>query len=209
MGNWNALPPPGAPFLVYVIESNRPDEIAAGMSEAAALSHVLHFSGIPVKVAAGHDKGSLGTSLAALVQQALPYGIPVVHISSHGNEQGIFLTSGEFVSWGELFQMLEPLHQARSGQYFLSMSCCKGLNALALVMGNLQRPFLGIIGCADEVAWADNVIAFATFYHLSQKGRSASEAVEAMKTASGHHGYRFVAGDHQARVITWTFSPWR
>lgn len=36
---------------------------------------------------------------------------PFLHISAHGNENGIQLTDGTFIKWGELKNILTPINK--------------------------------------------------------------------------------------------------
>lgn len=171
-------------FCVYVVESNRVDE--DGCCEGEALKQVLMFSHVEVVSTMVTDRAEFARALADSVRCRVR---PVIHIATHGNENGIALRSGDFVTWDDLREILRPIYDYLKGEFVLSMSSCKGINALRVILQGM--PIIGVLGSVEEVDWSDNVMAFAVFYHLSQKGCGYQHAVEAMRMASGHSSYVF------------------
>ena len=181
-------------FSVYVIESNKPEE--RQYSEGAALSKVLAFSGVPCTYLEAPNKNAMDFLLRAIVPLTLAQqnNIPIIHFSAHGCDKGIALTSTESISWKELAMMLRPIQEMTGGRYLLAMSSCMGLAALNIPLFTDVKMY-GIVGTLKIVAWSDNVVAFAGFYHLLQKGYSIPQAVEGMKSASGNPDYRYAHSD--------------
>jgi len=142
-------------FFVYVIESNRGQEILQGFSEGAALKESLKFSGVPAFYQPVLDRAMLQQALS---QKLLPYcsgyqAFPILHISAHGCENGIALTMNEFVSWKELAAFLQPLHKQTSGSFLLAVSSCKGLTAVGIALTSPNGPFFGVVGTPENVSW--------------------------------------------------------
>lgn len=46
-------------------------------------------------------------------------------------------------------------------------------------------PFFALVGSPQSPTWADTAVGFATFYHLVAKGARITDAVTAMRAASG------------------------
>lgn len=181
-------------FFVYVIESNRPVEILGQLSEGDALTRVLKFCDVPSHHRPVIDKSTLALALGdapRLVQQF--QAMPILHISAHGSEYGFELTLNQFVAWQELAAFLQPLHNRTNGSFLLALSSCRGLTAVGISFTTPQ-PLFGVIGTLENVPWSDNVVAYASFYHLLKKGRTISQAVEGMNVATGHNQYKFIHG---------------
>lgn len=183
------------PFFVYVIESNKVEEILERLSEGLALTSVLKFAGVPVKY---HTSVAID-DFAIQIGRAFTYAqqinrFPIIHLSAHGGLRGIQLTTGQVVTWRDLASMLEPLHHLSNSNYLLCLSACEGLASVQVALSDPNKPLFGIVGTSKVVDWSDNVVGFAAFYHLLQKGKSIREAVEGMKSASGHDTYTFVYG---------------
>ncbi len=182
------------PFCVYILESSKIEEFGAGFSEAFALRQVLTFSGVRHHFQICPDRRSLEQAVACIPSFcALYQTFPVVHLSGHGSFDGLVLTSGDFVRWPELTLILEPIHKHTNGLYLLSLSSCEGLGSVRQSITANGLVF-GFVGTLKPVLWSDNIIGFATLYHLLQKGRSLHEAIAGMRMASGHDDYDFVHG---------------
>src|ERR1039457_736165 len=136
-------------FFVFIIESNKKEEIVAGygLSEAKALSQMLTIAGIDHKVRGVIDKYTLAQAIAefaSIASQSQTF--PVLHIAAHGNERGLGLTDNQLIEWRELYQMLMPAHAVRLGQFLLSMSSCFGMAAIKMAAVNIHVPLFGVVG---------------------------------------------------------------
>src|SRR5260370_28613313 len=170
------LPAPTS-FFVHLLESSRPDEYHSGFSEAMALEQVLKFASVQHEKQYCASKSDFTRALQHIVHlNKWPAVLPVLHISAHGFEDGIALTSKEILTSNELGHMLTSLHQITNGSYLLCMSSCRGLAAIKQAFAN-GPPTFGIVGTLRDVNWSDNIIGFAAFYHLLQKGNSIHNAV--------------------------------
>src|ERR1700719_1782010 len=161
-------------FFVYVIESNRLDEVIAGraISEGQALSQVLTFSGVHHRSCQVIDQESLARAIGDLSSIASEQdAVPILHIAAHGNGYGLSLTNGQLVTWRELYNMLMPLHAVRFGSFLFCASSCNGLAAVNMALVNPHVPIFGVVGPLRAVDWSDAVIGFAALYHLLDKGR--------------------------------------
>ena len=58
-----------------------------------------------------------------LKEQAIDM-LPALHISAHGSENGIQLTSGEVVDWVELRDLVMPINKLFNGNLLLCISSC-------------------------------------------------------------------------------------
>jgi len=154
------MPPPlDSPFFVFVIESNRPNEIH--LSEGLALAKTLQFSGTPCEHFSAKHKSDVDVFLQAGAPLSLLQRrkLPILHFSAHGWEQGIVLTSGETVTWTELAVMLGPIADATAGNFVVAMSSCCGLHATQIPIFTDIKMY-ALIGTPVEVNWSDNVVAF-------------------------------------------------
>jgi hypothetical protein len=196
------------PFFVYIIESNRTQEIMGGFLEGIALQNVLKFSGVRVKYHTSVGKQDFPIQVRRAAEYAHEMGaFPILHISAHGNLRGIQLTTEELVTWRELAEMLGPLRHFSGGNYLLCLSACEGLGSCQVALANPDIPPFGVVGTSKVVDWSDNVIGYATFYHLLRKGKTIRQAIEGMKAASAHDTYSFVHGPSAVKAFESVFPP--
>lgn len=184
-------------FLVYIVESPSSVDLYHKRYEGELLMKALELAGIPSEHKLAVDSGAFNASFTVGLQvylsrpEALP---PLLHISAHGSEKGVQLTSGEVIHWQELRDIVMPINKALDGNLILCMSSCQGLNACRMAMEEGELPFLGVIGNFGEPSWSDTAVAYITFYHLLAKGHYVQEAVEAMRAASGDPGFQEIQG---------------
>ena len=114
----------------------------------------------------------------------------------HGNEEGIGLTSGEFVSWDLLAQELikfknqHTLISIPNGIHIspvaLSFSSCEGYNGHKIndFSEENESLYMHIIGPITPVDWHDSLVAFSTYYHNTLNHNvGLIESIEKMNVA--------------------------
>jgi len=162
--------------------------------EGGALHAALRQARIPCRYYLATNKGMFESALDYIAKQRhhAPQGI-VLHISCHGNEDGIGLTDGGFFAWDELHpvllnfarQGLAYQEEAKVSSIILCMSTCSGLAARKI--GEKQdRPFMTLVAPCQSVLWSDCIASFLTFYNLFLvKNMPCNEAVRGMNAAAG------------------------
>jgi len=120
---------------------------------------------------------------------------PILHLSMHGNNDGVALTNGEFLTWSSLRDHLTPLTNELNGGLLISMSSCFGSNGCRMAMHEASdQPFWALIGNSDSTNWSDAAVAYITFYHDFFKDTPILECVERMKIASGDPSFMYFQG---------------
>lgn len=104
-----------ANFFVYIIESPSAPDIYHGRSEGKRIEDTLRLDDIdcvtrPV-INAVAFKAALQIGLAHAME-LLPDKYPIVHLSAHGSQAGIQLSSGEVIEWSALRELLVPINES-------------------------------------------------------------------------------------------------
>jgi hypothetical protein len=117
--------------------------------------------------------------------------IPVLHIESHGNLEGLGFADGSFVPWEALRQPLIGLNVATRMNLLVVVAACDG-SALVRTLNPMDRsPLFGLIGPNRTVFPWELEHSYLSFYGTLLETRSARQAVEAMRaTAPGTFVYR-------------------
>lgn len=189
-------------FFVYIIESPNPKDLYHKRFEGETLQKTLGLSGIE----SGHrltvnKEAFVASFYVGLVEYFRHNTIsPIIHISAHGDTEGIELTNEERVNWAELKDLLLPVNNVLNGDLILSLSSCRGSSGCRMSMFKGDHPFGAVIGSSGSPTWSETNIAYATFYHLFNKGVSISEAINGMKTASGNDTFMLIPS-HTARQL--------
>jgi len=187
--DWNR---PGTP-CVSVLESPAPRDLLRECQEGRALQTALHQARIPCRYYLAANKDAFRESLGFIAKQRHQDKQQIaLHISCHGNDDGIELTSGEFIKWLELGPMLVAFardalayhEKANLSSVILCMSSCSGL-AAAQMGRHQERPFMSLVAPNQSISWSDCLVSFLTFYNLFLiKDSTIGEAVTAMNSAA-------------------------
>lgn len=191
-------------FFVYVVESPSVNDFLKSNCEGNLIKNAVELNDIPCEVVTAINKTSFIQSLQNGLSETMkkyPNLVPVVHISAHGNEDGIQLSSGEFIEWQELRKVLTPINKALNNNLLLCLSCCNGYSGIkmAMFLEDLHLPFFAIIANSGKPLWSDTAVAYSSLYHLLYKGEILEDAVNGMKVASGNDKF-FIESSQNSRL---------
>ncbi|WDZ78256.1 hypothetical protein PWG15_07130 [Ensifer adhaerens] len=130
-------------------------------------------------------------------------GTPIVHLSMHGNDQGICLTDGTMIDWEYLLGILTPLNNGLEWGVFVTLSTCGGAAAARMSMYTEEhrKPLYATLGSTENIPWDDALVAYTVFYHNLFKLKLPATCVELMRAASGHNSFQFYGGAEQKRAF--------
>ncbi|MCK9385487.1 MAG: hypothetical protein M0Q15_12785 [Nevskia sp.] len=185
--------------FVYVIESPSPHDLLDGRTEGRSLCEALRLSNIPHWYSLASNRETFLITLGQRLADAWSQHkcLPLLHFSVHGNNNGIGLTNGDFISWGELEAYLAPLNNWASGGLLICMSACYGFSAQCMAAQNMSNStYWALVGNTHEATWADAAVAYTTFYHLLFKGGDLDSCVTTMRNASKDMNFYYIYGQH-------------
>ena len=168
--------------FVHIIESPDSMDLLDGRTEGEVLAKSLRLAGINMCYNLATNYATFLEALQRVYQAAGDFGgVPVLHISAHGDEDGIALTDGTVLSWDDL----RPLCDEMQGSLLIGMSTCQGWEGGRIAMSEDGYPFYALVGNVGDAAWSDSAVAFVALYHRLFQGAEVEDAVEAMRSASG------------------------
>jgi hypothetical protein len=178
------------PFFIYIVESSSALDLYHRRTEGQVLADALRLANLTCVTRCAISREAFYAAFQVGLREEmanLAPALPIIHISSHGDGEGISLSSGETLSWLELGALLEPINAALKNQLIVAMSCCNGYSGIRMAMkeDDSPMPFFALIGTWQSPTLSDSVVAFSAFYHRLFKGAHIKEAVEAMNVASG------------------------
>lgn len=93
----------GAPF-VHIIESPAPEDLVEDRCEGRILGEALSIAGIQHVYSLAVNRDMFVYSITNRLLDAVMkfQSAPILHVSAHGNVEGITLTSGEQITWRRL-----------------------------------------------------------------------------------------------------------
>jgi len=181
-------------FFVFVIESPSAVDLYHRRSEGEIVRQAVELNGIQCVVKTAISPQAFAACLKIGLSEAMsemPGFIPLLHVSAHGDTNGLQLSDGYLMSWQELKELLRPVNQALNGSLVVCISSCKGYSGIQMAMypEEVDYPYFAIIGCGAEPTWGETAVGFATFYHHLWRGEHITAAVNAMCVASGNEAF--------------------
>ena len=174
------------PTEVLIIESRHKDDYAADRKEGDTLQEVLKLMG--VKSVYREVKTMKG------FQSSIRYaskndGIKYVHFSCHGQDTGILLTDGTFITWSRFDEIA---WKAVQGKHLIFSSCL-----VANGVHNLFKKRVtfcdGIVAPKREVGWGEALVAYSVFYlkMTQQRTKFISDINVMNKVVSGRKTFLY------------------
>lgn len=174
---------------IYVIESLQPNEKLTGTdlhNDLLRYQSIVHsdFESIlrnPV------DKKDWNQLFKEIEKDCKLNGnSPIIHLEVHGEnlKRGLVLTSGELVTWEELYQNLVDINIAIKNELFITMAVCFGNFWLSSAFLNRPAAFRGIVGSFDELKVSDLVIRYEAFYQELFSSFDFNRAYNALKNSN-------------------------
>lgn len=190
-------------FFVFVIESPSAVDLYHRRSEGEIVRQAVELNGIKCIVKTAISRQAFEACLMVGLVEAmsqLPGVIPLLHISAHGDSNGIQLSDTHVMTWAELKDLLRPVNQALSGSLVVCMSSCQGYAGIRMAMhiDDPHLPYHALVGCGTQPTWGETAVAYATLYHQLCRGEHISHAVLAMCAASGNSAF-FLEHAEQSR----------
>src|SRR6202011_2079074 len=107
--------------------------------------------------------------LARAISDAQTGHFQVLHISAHGDDTGISLTNGDFVTWPELAGMLKPFGgtPAKASRILVVSSCMGGYVGLSKALQKRGVAFRFIFGSTANVGvgFTHSCLAWSILYN--------------------------------------------
>ncbi|MEZ4231538.1 MAG: hypothetical protein R3B89_20340 [Polyangiaceae bacterium] len=195
-------------YVVHIIESPSEDDFLASRSEGRVLMEALTHAGLPVAMSTVISRNALTKVVVGIALKAKALSMegkpitPILHLSMHGSENEIGLTSGERLTWKQLAPLVGTVH-SMSGGMWLVMSTCKGFSSSRMAY-HQEAPFSVMIGSSEDINWNDTVAVFTAFYHhvIRHEG-SAQSGVSIMNAILGTTVFGQTTGAAAQDAWTW------
>src|SRR5690348_4084510 len=98
-----------AKFVVFLVESPSEADLAEDRGERGVIKPIAELLGIPCATEQVISKRGLVECLTYRFPQAVsiyPGHVPILHVSAHGNQNGIGLSNGDVLDWVQFKEIL-------------------------------------------------------------------------------------------------------
>lgn len=124
------------------------------------------------------------------------YISPHLHLESHGEKNGLFLASGECLSWDELSVYLLKINIATKNNLFLSIATCYGgFIQHQLKFMSKPCPFRAFIGPKEKIYENDVLTSFTAFFEKLLKDKSYDSALQAITLESPEIEFHYIRAE--------------
>ena len=180
-------------FYIHIVESPSPDELLDGITEGRVLCEFLDIAEIPYSYNLALDWDQFEIAMTDRVEKAIYTfdKIPILHLSTHGSEQGIQLTdqsrTNDLIPWPELAEYLLDIHEYIGG-LGVCMSCCGGAHGIQMaeVIEKEDIPYQWIAGSFSDIDLRDAALAYTILYRRLHRGvDDICLLIQAIRVASG------------------------
>lgn len=186
-----AIPNRNSVYPIYIIESFSLIDIIRGYDEGEFLEELLRRLQLPFKREKPGDLKSFENVINGSFRKFYrKNGRKVVlHISMHGNRNGIVLSNKSIVSWEHLSKLLNNICQ---GNLVLYLSACISIFAKDMVFRS-SSPFDYLICNHGKVKNDEAIIASSVLYHKLSLGSDIGTIANAMRIASSNESFEIIS----------------
>jgi len=118
------------------------------------------------------------------IQSEQNHALPLLHVESHGYEDGLQLADGSLVSWEHLKKGLIPLNTSMRLNLMVVLASCFGGALTKALIPSDRAPVWGLIGPAQEVSAGEVERDFGTFYRTLFSSGSPKDALDTLNKVS-------------------------
>lgn len=202
------------PF-VYIVDSPSSHDIFNGYSIGMALRDTLNAIRVPTFYTFASNRFMFEQAFQYKLQASISQfqidpsanAYPFIHLCMHGHNEGIGLTSNEFINWVDLRQTLRSHNTIKGYDPLLCMASCNGIGATSMAHAH-DSAFNFLIGNTGSVLQSDVTVAYLAFYnHIFFKNANIDQAVKAMRVASGDNNFYYASGNDIRNKCLQTIVP--
>ncbi len=195
---------------VAVIESLGGGELRTGREvfESHLAPASVTDSGFVSSIYEVSERREFFGALRDIIEESERYGrSPIIDIEAHGDERGITLLDGGFITWAEVAPQLARINELSRMNLLVIAAMCHGLHMCDILKPVERAPAFGIIG-ADEIVPAGVLLdSLRRFYDvLLGPGKDLREALNAANLTQDVKGWRLRLMNAElmlCRVFSW------
>ena len=102
---------------------------------------------------------------------------PILHIETHGSEEGFHLSNDEILTWKEFFNETRSINILLNNNLIIILSMCYGISLLAKVETSKRAAFRAAVACSGEIKGDKLLEAYEIFYNNFFFSFSGDESV--------------------------------
>lgn len=109
---------------------------------------------------------------------------PILHIETHGNENGIELASGDFLLWEDLKDSFIDLNTQSKNNLFITLAACSGAYLVKTLSLTDRAPCWGLVGPKKTILPNELLSSFSAYYRELLATGDGGAAMRQLKIAA-------------------------
>jgi len=132
------------------------------------------------------DKTELLEELSKIMTKEIKRnGSPALHFEAHGNDDGLKLRDGSYISWVELNPILVSFNIFSKFNLLVTLACCEGITFINTIGLHDRAPVAGLVGCEGKVYGDELLAGFSDFYAALLNKKDNVNAVDMLNNKIG------------------------
>jgi hypothetical protein len=191
---------------IHIIESLGSEDLQTGTRLRDQLGPLTESSSPPISVDFWTEptrKGFLARLQHILADVRLRRLAPVVHIETHGSPEGLYLTSGDVVTWSDLKAPFTDINVTCRLNLLVLVGACDGAGLTKIIQAQDRAPVWGLIGPSRPVTPWEIEAAHTAFYRTLFSTGDGAVAWRAMNAAieASDSPFLFVGAEYMFREV--------
>jgi len=116
---------------------------------------------------------------------------PILHIETHGSDEGLHLSNDDILTWSEFFDETRCINILLKNTLLINLSMCHGVSLMAKIQPTKRAPFRAFIATSGEISWNKLLEGFEIFYNDFFFTFSGEKSVIAVNNALKEDGVEF------------------
>jgi hypothetical protein len=161
---------------VFIIESSNPEDFYRQELDGIAAQGILNILGVRNELRFALNREQFEKAIA----DAKTLNSTVIHLSCHGNKDGVALTSNYQPTWDKFASFFQNIRWCPKA--LVMSACCGATSGIRKAFENKPKKPNIIFGSSDERSYGEYAVAWAILYHrFKRDGIDRGSAQRALK----------------------------
>ena len=173
-------------FKIVIVQSLKDEDLKTGklLYDSLSASLPIKYPDTSVVLYDVKNKQEMAEAFSKIFNDISEGELITLQIEAHGCEEGVGLSSGELVTWKELFSFIRPINEKMLNLLLVCMSMCYGGALITHIEPEKRAPYRAFVGTGSTIKAGTLLDGFSAFYENYHHLLDSFAAYEAMKNAT-------------------------
>jgi hypothetical protein len=190
---------------VAVVESLAESDLKTGrqLHDDVAVQNAFHQHGLHVQFYKAPTSALFMSALQDIAKDAQAGTWPILHLECHGNESGVGLGDGSFLTWQQLKGPITSINVETRLNLLVVLAACRGGYFGSAISTTDRAPCWAIVGPTEEITSGEVLRSFGAFYSELLSTLSGDESLRALRRVALNQGDFFFTTAIDLFRATW------